>query len=110
MGKAIGVYIGLMRVYLFLIYKRGSIGIISLLAANILLIFTVDSIILKIIKFFCVLNIFSFFLIDYKNEKYLFKILNISSFSQKLVKGGIIITLGIFQWAIFLLFGNDKII
>lgn len=109
MGKAIGVYVGLIWIYLNLIFKRGLVGIISLFVANTLYLIIIDVSILRILKFYCIISILLAYFIDYKNERYLFKILNISSFSQRVVKIGIIMTIVLIQWLVFLIIENDKI-
>jgi hypothetical protein len=102
MGKTIGVYVGLIWIYLTLLYKRGSVGIVSLLAANVLFCIVLDGSILKIIKGYCFISIFMGFFIDYRKERLLFKIFNISGFSQIIAKTSIITTLGLIQWLVFL--------
>ena len=110
MGKAIGSYVGLIWIYFYLICKRGLLGFFSILAANTLYLIILDDSILKIIKVYSLICISMAYFIDYKNERLLFKIFNISGLSQKIVKVGIITTIGLIQWLIFLFIENDKII
>ena len=109
MGKAIGNYVGLIWIYFNLIFKRGLVGIISLLVANALSLFILDESIIKIIKGYCFISILMIYFIDFKNERFLFKIFNISGFSQKIIKVGIITIIGLIQLFIFLIIENDKI-
>jgi hypothetical protein len=109
MGKAIGNYVGLIWIYFNLIFKRGLVGIISLLLANVLFLFILDESIIKIIKGYCFISILMIYFIDFKNERFLFKIFNISGFSQKIIKVGIITIIGLIQLFIFLIIENDKI-
>jgi hypothetical protein len=90
MGKTPGIYLGLGYIYIWIIYKRGLVGIISILVANILSFYITDVSILEIIKVFCFISILMIFFIDFKNELVLFKIFHIPIFSRLLVKLGII--------------------
>lgn len=109
MGKSLRVYLGLLNIYFWMIYKRGFVGIVSLLAANIIIFFISDIKILDIIKAFCIICVLMTYFIDYKNELLLFKIFNISIFSQRLIKLAIIIPLIVLQFILFFFIENDKV-
>ncbi len=104
MGSTASKYIGLIQLYSLLIIKRGYIGIIFIILANILGVYTKDQNILTIIYLFCFLSIPSIYFIDYKNEVNFFKITGISLVLRIIVKLCFIIFLLVIQ--ILLIFAN----
>ena len=86
MGKSSGIFLGLTYIYVWLIFKRGLIGIISVILANFLSFYINDTSTLEIIMTFCLLCILMIFFIDFKNELLLFKIFHISVISRLYVK------------------------
>jgi hypothetical protein len=106
MGKALRPVLGLANIYLFLIFKRGLLGIILLFLSNIIIPFINKEYVNIILKVFCFSSISMIYFIDYKNELLLFKIFQISITTQKFVKTSIIIIVGLIQWIILVIF-ND---
>jgi hypothetical protein len=97
MGKASGIFLGLTYIYVWLILKRGLIGVISVIIANFLSFYIKDRSILDIIRVFCFLCILMIFFIDFKKELLLFRMFHISVISRLLVKLGITLPLVFIQ-------------
>ncbi len=104
MGGTISKYIGLIQLYSWLIIKRGYIGIMCIILANIIAVYTKDQNILTIVYLFCFLCIPSIYFIDYKNELNFFKITGVSLVLRIIVKLCFITFLLIIQ--ILLIFAN----
>ncbi len=104
MGNTTSKYIGLVRLYSRLIIKRGFVGVICIILANILAVYTKDKNILTIIYLFCFLCFPAVYFIDYKNENNFFKITGVSMVQRVIVKLCFIICLVSIQF--FLIFAK----